>query len=145
MAKKKFPKGISNTKQNILSNISSRDYNGRINFSFSDLDISQHNKEDFQTWERDNLLLILLNRIKEITCLDIEEAKKQKIIKIYPHFPPSNKTKYKIPQYLNRELQWCVAHIQGKEVIAGHLIENTFYIVFLDKEHHFWISNKKHT
>jgi len=145
MAKKKFPKGISNNKKNILCNMSSRNYDGKINFSFKDLDISQHNKENFQTWEQENLLLSLLNRIKEITCLDIEEAKKQKIIKVYPSFPPSSKTKYKVPSYLSEELQWCVAHIQGKEVIAGHLIENTFYIVFLDKEHHFWVSSKKHT
>jgi len=87
----------------------------------------------------------LLNKIKEITRFNIEEAKKQKIIKIYPNFPPTDKTKYTIPSYLNEQLQWCVAHIQGKEVIAGHLIENTFYVVFLDKEHHFWISTKKNT
>jgi len=145
MARKKSLKGLSQKKPNILSNLSSRDYNGKINFSFRDLDVSQHNKEDFENWEKNNLLLKLLNRIKEITCLNIEEAKNQNIIKIYPNFPPSDKTKYKIPPYLNEQLQWCVAHIQGKEVIAGHLIENTFYVVFLDKKHHFWISTKKYT
>ena len=140
-----FPKGISQKKPNILSDLSKRDYNKKINFSFQDLDVTQHNKEDFKTWEENNLLLKLINRIKDMTCLDIEEAKQQKIIKVYPHFPTSKSTKYKVPSYLNEQLQWCVAHIQGKEVIAGHLIENTFYIVFLDKEHHFWISNKKNT
>jgi hypothetical protein len=145
MAKTRLKKGISKNKPNILANVSSRKYDGKINFSFSDLDVSQHHQEDFKSWDKENLLLNLLNRIKDITCLDIEEAKRQNIIKVYPSFPPNNKTQYKVPSYLNEQLQWCVAHIQGKEVIAGHIIENTFYVVFLDKEHHFWISDKKHT
>jgi len=51
MAKKSL-KGLSQKKPNILSNLSSRDYNGKINFSFRDLDVSQHNKEDFEDWEK---------------------------------------------------------------------------------------------
>lgn len=29
--------------------------------------------------------------------------------------------------------------------VAGYMKENTFYIVFLDKNHQFWITEKKHT
>jgi hypothetical protein len=29
--------------------------------------------------------------------------------------------------------------------VAGHIIENVFYLVFLDKEHRFFITEKKNT
>ncbi len=102
-------------------------------------------KENFETWDSENLLLKLINKIKDVSMQTRDEATQQQVIKIYDSFPPSSKTKYKIPNHLNSELQWCTMHIQGKQVVAGHMIENVFYIVFLDKEHKFWISSKRNT
>ncbi len=38
-----------------------------------------------------------------------------------------------------------LSHGQGKECIIGHFEDNIFHIVFLDKNHEFWISKKKNT
>ena len=69
MVKNRFKKGISKNKPNILANVSSRKYDGKINISFGDLDVSQHHQEDFKSWDKENLLLNLLNRIKDKTYL----------------------------------------------------------------------------
>ena len=29
--------------------------------------------------------------------------------------------------------------------VAGHIIDNIFYVVFLDREHRFYITEKRHT
>lgn len=38
------------------------------------------------------------------------------------------------------KFNWAVIHIKpkSKEVVAGFLENDVFYIVFLDKEHNFW-------
>ena len=120
-------------------------FNKKILFSFKDINFFQAKKENFNTWSENNLLVKLMDKITEVSKLTVNEAKKQQVIKIYGDFPPSSKTKYKKPVYLENGLQWGVMHIQGKEVIAGYLVENIFYIVFLDKDHLFWISEKKNT
>lgn len=140
-------KGKSQTDNSPLKGASksSNRYLRHISFSFKDMDTNQYLKENFENWNSEDLLLKLINKIKDVSKLTRDEATAQNIIKIYGSFPPSDKTEYSVPSYLNEELQWGVLHVQGKEVVAGHMIENIFYIVFLDKEHKFWISTKKNT
>jgi hypothetical protein len=56
-------------------------------------------------------------------------------------FPPDSK--FKQPKHLSNET-WAVMHITGtsKEVVAGYIEDDIFYIIFLDKEHEFWPSSK---
>jgi len=147
MAKKQILKGKADKHSSPISGLSKSNdrYEKHITFSFKDLDVNQNQKETFEIWESENLLLKLLNKIKDVSKQTVDEAKSSKVLNHYGSFPPSHKTKYKVPAYLSEELQWCSLHIQGKEVLAGHMYENVFYIVFLDKDHHFWISEKKHT
>lgn len=44
-------------------------------------------------------------------------------------------------------LNWAVImDIKGqKGRVAGHIIDNIFYVVFLDREHRFYITEKRHT
>ncbi|TGN99701.1 hypothetical protein PN36_35005 [Candidatus Thiomargarita nelsonii] len=114
-------------------------------FSFRSLDSSQHLKETFECWEKEKLLVKLLNKIRAVSQKTMSEAMIDRIIKIYDSFPPKDKTAYSVPNYLSEELQWASMHLQGKAVIAGHVVENIFYIVFLDREHKFWKSKKKNT
>lgn len=138
--------GQSTKKKSLVDGVSKSKshFDKFVSFSFKDLNTNQHLKEDFNDWNNEKLLVKLLTKIKEISNQKMSEATQQTIT-IYGSFPPPHKTEYQVPSYLNEQIQWGTIHIQGKEVIAGYMIENIFYIVFLDKKHKFWISEKKHT
>ena len=138
--------GQSKKRKSLVDGVSKSEshFDKFVSFSFKDLNSNQHLKEDFNDWDSEKLLVKLLTKIKEILNQKMSEATKQTIT-IYGAFPPSNKTKYQVPSYLNEQIQWGTIHMQGKEVIAGYMIENIFSVVFLDKEHKFWISEKKNT
>jgi hypothetical protein len=109
-------------------------------FSFRDFDHTQG--QTFNEWERLSLLSVMLDKLKEYSRKSVNDAQKAGF-KIYGEFPPNSLFKH--PKYITEDAVWVSMHIQGKECIAGHLVENVFYIVFLDRHHKFWISEKKHT
>jgi len=88
------------------------------------------------------LLSVMLDKLKEYSRKTVMEAGKAGF-KIYGSFPPDSSFRH--PKHIAEDAVWASLHIQGKECIAGHLIDNIFYIVFLDKEHKFWPSKLKHT
>ena len=109
-----------------------------INFNLSKIIPDQGQTLD--QWNEEDLLIKLNVRIKQIGSMSREEVLHQKIIKEYPGkvgFPlDSNFNK---PTYLNPD-RWAVMHLtnNSKEVVAGFLKNDVFYVVFLDKEHDFW-------
>ena len=112
-----------------------------IVFSFKDFDINQG--QSFEDWQKDCILSNLLTRLREISSYSIEDAIRSQIIKPYDTFPP--KTDFYHPRHIPEGVRWSTVSIKGKERIAGYIEENVFFIVFLDKDHRFWISKKKHT
>jgi hypothetical protein len=110
-------------------------------FSFRDFDHTQG--QTFQNWHESKLLPILLERIKEFCKFSRTEAMRNQCLKVYGDFP--NNSVFKHPVHIAEDAEWASLHIQGKERIAGHIIGNIFYVVFLDKEHRFWPTEKKHT
>lgn len=40
------------------------------------------------------------------------------------------------------DVQWSSLHINGRCCLIGHIVKNTFYLIFLDKDHRFWITKK---
>ena len=121
---------------------------GLINFSFKDLDQSQP-KDDCQTvglWHEKGLLRKLFVRIAELSKVSKAEAIQQQQIKIYGDFPPNNKTDFEVPRHVDPNVEWgVIENIGGKPRVAGYMVENTFYVVFLDGEHKFWKSEKRNT
>jgi hypothetical protein len=109
-------------------------------FSFRDFDNTQG--QTFAQWGDAKLLRILLDKLREYSRKTVPEAS-QASFKIYGEFPPHSH--FTVPKHIIPDAIWASMHIQGKECIAGHIIDNIFYVVFLDKEHHFWITEKKHT
>ena len=128
-----------------LKNFSDRyDAGGRkIVFSFRDFDRNQG--QSFSEWQDEKLLALAIDKISQLSQLTIAQAQQQKILKIYTKidFPP--KSKFTYPKIIKEGVLWASFHIQGKECIIGHIEGDVFHIVFLDKEHEFWISEKKHT
>ena len=127
-----------------INDIANEQYKAREkeNFvvSFQDLDKTQG--QTFEDWEKDGLLLNMLNTLEQYCKKTIQENK-GKSFKEYGYFPP--KTKFKYPPHVPEDASWASLHLTGKQCLGGHIYKNVFNVVFLDKNHEFWISEKKHT
>lgn len=108
--------------------------------NFKNFDASQG--QTFGDWEKAGLLSLALERWREHCKQSLQQCKGSKF-KVYGSFPPN--TAFKHPKHVPPDAQWASMHIQGKECVAGHVIGDVFYVVFLDSEHQFWITEKKHT
>lgn len=118
-----------------------------MTFSLKFLDESQpkHNPQNIQSWAEGGLLPSLVNRLKDISNLTRDEATNQQQLKTVK-FPPDDKTKFVCPKNVNINVCWAeLENLGGKPRAIGYIQENTFYIVFLDKDHEFWESKLKHT
>ena len=118
-----------------------------LTFSFKDLDESQPKKQpqSIDSWNKENLLRPFLERLHALSKLTRDEAREQKQIKIYGDFPLESD--FHRPKHVDLNVAWSVIKAVGgqKGTVAGYVVETTFYVVFLDKEHRFWITKKKHT
>jgi len=115
-------------------------------FSFKDFDIKQIPPgQSFDKWQEEKLLAYMLQKFGHICGLNIVEAQQQQVLKIYGDFPL--KTDFKAPQHITDDVNWAVImDIKGqKGRVAGHIIDNIFYVVFLDQEHRFYITEKRNT
>lgn len=114
-----------------------------IVLSFRDFDINQG--QGFEEWEEEKLLALMINKLRAICQITMAQATAQQIIKPYTKvdFPPESAFEH--PKHVLPDVIWCTMHIQGKECIIGHIEDNVFHIVFLDKDHEFWKTKKKNT
>lgn len=120
----------------------------KIVISFKDFDGSQprKNPQNFQDWQEEGILVEFLDRLPYLCELTMQEAKDREMVTEYGKFPDAEG--YKIPDKLkDKELRWGILKkLTGQKVrVAGHIIDNVFYIVFLDKNHKFWPVEKKNT
>jgi hypothetical protein len=127
--------GKSKNPQNPLAGKSALKSNGnrKLLFSFKDFDSNQG--QSFIEWEKEKLLADLMIKMYEYSNRTIQTAFDGRF-KIYGNFP--KKTRFKYPPHVTSDANWASMHIKGQPCIAGHIVENIFYIVFLDKEHHFY-------
>lgn len=100
--------------------------------------------QSYDDWEQKRRLATALNKFTAICNLNRMEAEQQKLIKVYGKFPPKSAFQNPFP---DQDLEWAVVMKIGgqKGRIAGHLIGHVFYVVFLDADHKFYLSEKKNT
>lgn len=110
--------------------------------SFKHLDRTQG--QSLSEWEEMNILSKGIETLIGYCGSSIHEKKSDKFT-IYGPFPPKNKTEFYHPKHVPEDAEWARIHVNGRICIIGHVVRNVFNIVFLDKEHKFWISEKKHT
>ncbi len=108
--------------------------------SFEYLDRNQG--QTFEEWEKEGLLVNMLNTLRDY-CQKTMEENKGKSFKEYGYFPP--KSKFEHPKHVPEDVSWASLHLCGRACLGGHIVENIFYVVFLDKDHEFWLTEKKHT
>ncbi len=111
---------------------------GNFRVSFEDFDSSQKFGSSFADWQKCGWLSHMLDVIKGYCKRPLREQIDGKKFVSYGSFPPKEKTEFNCPSYLSEDLEWGRIHLSGKIIVAGHIIGNTFYIVFLDKSHKFW-------
>ncbi|MEM1000503.1 MAG: hypothetical protein AAGN35_25850 [Bacteroidota bacterium] len=127
---KGFARGSVHDKSNLMS------------FTFRHLDENQG--DTIQDWQDKGVLGEAMLTLKDYSSRTIPESLGRKF-KIYGGFPPANKTEYKHPTHVPPDAKWASMHVNGRVCLGGHVVGSTFYIVFLDPRHRFWVCEKKHT
>ncbi len=114
-----------------------------IAISFRNFDNNQG--QSFEDWEEEKLLALALQRLRTLCEHTVAQAVAAGILKIYTKvpFPPASSFKY--PKHVPSNIDWSSMHVQGKPCIIGYFEDNIFHVVFFDKEHEFWITEKKNT
>lgn len=115
----------------------------KVVFSFKDFDKGQIPPgQTYEDWQKRGYLAYLLDKLGHISELNMVEAKQQKYITEYGKFP--KESKFEHPRHIAPDVKWAVIKkIKGqKGRVAGHIIGNVFYIVFLDIDHLFWLTDK---
>lgn len=100
--------------------------------------------EDLYTWERKGILARAIDVLGNYCQKSLESQFSEKF-KVYGTYPSKDKAGYTCPSYIPEDAQWARIHVTGTQIIAGHVVENIFYVVFLDPDHNFYKTEKKHT
>ena len=141
------------------------DLTTRCKFNFSYFDSTQKAGQDFKEWSPGQLHK-LLEKLKHYSKLPLEYWENQrvgagglKILEIYGEFPNKKRTTFSRPTHIPHQAQWGRFRLENKVRLIGFTVpselhktphiktneyfdKNTFYIVFLDKDHKFYISEK---
>lgn len=137
---------FSKDKKSLLKKekISTQDTTKTQNFkiSFQYLDTSQKFGSSFKGWQKDGLLSTALETLRGYCCSPLLEQVDGNKFAIYGAFPPKDRTMFEYPIGVPEDANWARIHINNKAVIIGHVVRDTFYIVFLDKEHKFYLTSK---
>jgi hypothetical protein len=114
-----------------------------LTISFRQLDREQG--DNFYLWEKNNILARSVDVLANLCNDTVLSQKDGKKFTIYGDFPPKNKTDFYFPKHIPEDANWARIHITGLQCIIGHLVDNVFYVVFLDGKHKFWKSKLKNT
>lgn len=112
-----------------------------LSFRFFD----RNQGQGFEEWEADALLALAVRKLAALSQLTVKQALAEQLLKQYTKvaFPPSSGFYY--PRHVPEGVTWCSMHIQGKECVIGFFEEHVFQVVFLDRHHEFWKTEKKNT
>lgn len=114
-----------------------------IVLSFKNFDVNQG--QSFEEWQAEELLAVAVNKLRALCEYTIPQATHAGMLKIYTKVAFPSDTVFQHPKHVPQDVDWCSMHIGNKPCVIGFFEENIFHIVFLDKEHEFWISKKKNT
>lgn len=135
---------LDERKQNTRTEHKVADEKPLIVFSFKDFDDSQCPPgQTFKQWEQDGLLSDLFTKLVDLSSKNRIDAERQEVVKVYGDWPKGH-TDFKLPAHIQGKVDWgTLQRIGGQKArIAGYMVDNVFYIVFLDKEHKFYKSEK---
>lgn len=131
----------------------------KCKFNFSYFCNSQDAGQDFKDWDH-NELVKLFGKLKNYSEKSLNDWKyeysgKYPVFVIYDNFP--SKTDFIEPKNIPHQVKWARFHLENKVRLIGFVIpdsfhdkahqktgerfdKNTFYVVFLDRDHRFYIT-----
>ena len=115
----------------------------KLCLNFKDFDFNQCPPgQKLSQWEEAGMLSKLMDKFISICSYNRIEAVQLKLLKIYGSFPANGD--FKLPLHVQGEVDWgTIQRIGGqKPRLAGYIIGNVFYPVFLDRDHKFFPSQK---
>ncbi|MEQ2505282.1 hypothetical protein AAAT69_14555 [Phocaeicola vulgatus] len=121
-------------------NDEARTSNFKISFQY--LDTTQKYGSTFKDWQNAGLLSFALETLHGYCCSPLRQQIDGDKFTIYGSFPPKEKTLFEFPQNVPEDANWARIHINGSAVIIGHVVGDTFYVVFLDKTHKFYLTKR---
>jgi len=131
----------------ITKTLAQKKTTGSTNFSnfkvsFQYVDSSQKYASSFRDWQKDGLLSKALELLQGYCCRPLIEQIDGAKFTRYGDFPPKDKTLFEKPIHVPEDADWARIHVNGPAVIVGHIVDDTFYVVFLDKTHKFWLTKR---
>jgi hypothetical protein len=114
-----------------------------IVLSFKDFDRNQG--QSFEEWQQEQLLALAIEKLREICQYTVGQVLQQQIVKVYTKVPFPPESGFVHPRHVAQDVDWASMHIQGKPCVIGYFEDNIFHVVFLDKDHEFWLTKKKNT
>ena len=110
--------------------------------SFQDLDTTQKFGSGFRDWQKAGLLSLAMDTLRGFCCSPLRQQIDGDKFAVYNSFPPEDTTMFSYPKNVPEDAHWARIHVNGPAVIVGHIVNDTFYVVFLDKTHKFWLTEK---
>ncbi len=117
--------------------------NANFKLSFQYLDTAQKYSSSFKDWQKIGLLSRAMETLSGYCCSQLMKQVDGDKFAIYGSFPPKDKTQFEYPKHVPEDANWARIHINGPSVVIGHIVNDTFYVVFLDKTHKFWLTKKE--
>jgi len=112
----------------------------KIEYELGNLELEwQH----FSEWDLDKCTTDLISRLHHICQKTISQAIAERVLAVYGKYPSHSKISK--PSKFSEDTNWARLTITGKRRICGHIVDNVFHIVFLDKNHEFWPTLKRGT
>ena len=127
-------------KEKISVQDTTKTQNFKISFQY--LDTSQKYASSFEDWQKAGLLSSALKTLQGYCCSPLLEQVDGQKFAIYGSFPKKERTKFEYPQGVPEDAKWARIHILNRTVIIGHVVGDTFYVVFLDKTHKFYLTGR---
>lgn len=133
-------KPVLKAKEKASVNDSERTNNFKLSFQY--LDTTQKYGSGFKDWQNAGLLSRALEVLQGYCCSPLLRQVDGKKFTIYGAFPPPANTMFEYPQNVPEDANWARIHITGISIVVGHIVNDTFYVVFLDRTHKFWLTKK---
>lgn len=133
----------------------------KCKFNFSYFDVQNGISQGFQDWTHEELVK-LLEKLRNYSEFSLTHWRSQKVgnypvFVVYEQFPTN--TDFAKPKHIPHQALWARFHLENKVRVIGFVIPdeyadkahqktaqrfdtNTFYIVYLDKEHKFYKTEK---
>ena len=111
---------------------------------FKDTDIDP--AQSINTWKAEDRILDMLLSLKDISSNNATIVQTSRLT-LYGEYPSKDKNEFPLPADLPSEIKWgTIQNIGGQKArIAGFLKDSIFYLVYLDKNHRFWITKPKNS